>query len=381
MGTERLAGYPCCLLLSAICLLLLACRPASFDVARVGVVAPLTGEQAAVGRDIADGVRLAVEEWNHAGGVHGLHLELVTYDQEQAATRRLTADPRVVLTVGHSDLPAASAAQQAYADTIAPAAVLLARPADPPQAVRPTGLVALAPTPEQVAAVAVAAVVYNFGPASVAVVASDNPEDLAGARAFIQAAPGRDLRVVATLTVPPLETNFTRMAASVRAAAPHVVYVAGRGVDAGALWTEVRLRDARIRLVLGPGALDQGFFSTAGGFVEGVVAIELSQWPSVTPAAVAFSATFTGRFGRPPSVAAAHAYDAAALGLRAIATATRGELPARSSVRAALTAETSLNGVLRRYSLSAGAPDTWTLAVYRLDRDGVPSLIGEAEIR
>ena len=380
MGTRGLTGYPYCLLPAAFCLLLLACRPASFDAARVGVVAPLTGERAAVGRDIADGVRLAVEEWNRAGGVHGLYLELVTYDQEQAATRRLTVDPRVVLAVGYPDLAAASAAQQAYGDAGAPAAVLLARPPET-AASRPSGLLALAPTPEQVASVAVAAVAYNFGPANVAVVASENPEDLADARAFIQAAPGRDLRVVAALTVAPLETSFVRLAATIRAAAPHVVYVAGRGVDAGALWTEVRLRDARIRLVLGPGALDRGFFGTASGFVEGVVAIELSQWPPVTPTAVAFDATFTARFGRPPSVAAAHAYDAAALGLRAIARATTGELPTRSAVRATLTAETSLNGVLRRYALSGGAPDTWTLAVYRLDRDGVPSLIGEAEIR
>ena len=360
-----------------------ACSPGTrpFDVARVAVVAPLTGEGREAGRDVADAVGLAVEEWNGAGGVHGLRLELVAHDEGDAQTaRRLMADPHVVLAVGYPHPAAAAPAWQAHAQTSAPAAILLAGPASPAGSGAP-GIVALAPTNEQVAEVVAAAIAYNFGPTTVAVVAPGNNEDMGAARAFVQVAPARGLQVIAETTLAGTESDYARTAALLRTLAPAVVYVVGRGMDAGALWTQLRLREARTRLVLAPGALDTGFYRTAGGFFDGVVAIALSTWPVDAPAAVAFRQAFTARFGRPPSALAARAYDAATLGLRAIAAASTGKAPARSAVRSALTAETNFSGVLRDYTLAAGIPAAWSLAVYRLDREGTPSLIGGAEVR
>ncbi|MFN8557193.1 MAG: ABC transporter substrate-binding protein [Dehalococcoidia bacterium] len=299
----------------------IACAPpAPLDVARVAVVAPLSGDQAADGRAVADGVRLAVEEWNAAGGVHGLRLEVVTIDGAQpGVARRFAADPRIVMVVAYPGLAPDAAAIGPEAD--APAVVELGAGA---RTERSPGVVRLAPPPEQVARIAAAAIAYNFGPTTVAIVASGTPAAITEAQSFARAAPARGLRVVANVTLANLETGYGRVADTLRRAAPAIIYVAGRGYDAGALWSELRPRDSRTRLVLGPGVRDEGFARTGRGFFDGVLALELFVRPEDAPGAAAFDRRFDERFGHQPSVPAARGYDAAALGLRAVASATDG---------------------------------------------------------
>ncbi len=171
-----------------------------------------------------------------------------------------------------------------------------------------------------------------------------------------------------------------RLAQTVRAPTPQLVYVVGEGVDAGSLWAELRLRDARARLVLAPGVLDEGFYRTAGGFFDGVSALELTPQPAESERARDFAARFSARYGRTPTALAGRAYDAALLGLSAVRAATTGAMPTRPTVRAALAAITHYQGVMRTYELVNGAPARWPLAMYRLARDGTPALIGEPEI-
>lgn len=370
-------GFPACLVLMASYLIAACASPPRFDVARVAVLAPLTGQDATMGQEIAAGVQLAVEDWNAAGGVHGLHLELVTTDDASSGPRRVSDDRRVVLAISHTALPSPAARGTAVPAIPPPVILLGIGGAAQPGA----GVVRLAPSAEQVAEVAAAAVAFNYGPVTLAVVSSAAPEDVAEAAAFIRAARARGIRVRAEYTLADVEASYAQAAGAVRAAAPQVLYVVGRGVDAGSLWAEIRPRDSRIRLVLGPGVLDEGFSRTAAGFLDGVSALDIAARPTDVQGAREFIARFTARYGRAPGPLAARAYDAATLGLRAIASATDGRAPSREAVRATLSAETALDGVLRPYTLANGAPSSWKLALYRLMPDGTPLLIGEPELR
>ncbi len=359
--------------------LLAACRQPlrmPFNVARVGVLAPLTGDRTDEGREMAAAVRLAVEEWNGVGGVAGIHLELVEMDETwPRAAAILGADPRMLLVAGGtSALPIA----ELLAQPDHPAAVVLHRTASGPL---PAGVVELAPSVAQVAEVAAAAIAFNFGPVTLSAVSSGSAEAVEQARAFLSFAPGRGLIIRQTLTLQAVETSYTQAALAVRQAAPQVLYVVGQGIDAGALWSELRPRDARVRLVLGPGVLDEGFYRTAGGFFEGVSAIDLTLQPEEAPGGQRFVAAFAARFGRAPGGAAARAYDAIGLGMAAMRAAITGsELPSRAAVRQALTAQERFPGVLREYRLRDGAPAGWKLAISRLERDRRRVLIGEPEI-
>ncbi|WP_210529697.1 ABC transporter substrate-binding protein [Rubellimicrobium arenae] len=72
------------------------------QIARIGVLAPLTGGSAADGQEMVNGAQLAVDEINAAGGVAGYMLEIVEGDtQDQTAEavttafERLAGDPDV----------------------------------------------------------------------------------------------------------------------------------------------------------------------------------------------------------------------------------------------------------------------------------------------
>ena len=68
------------------------CASRTHGVARVGVVAPLSGESYLTGYRMLFAVRLAVREWNERGGVAGRRIELVALDdQGRAETARLQA--------------------------------------------------------------------------------------------------------------------------------------------------------------------------------------------------------------------------------------------------------------------------------------------------
>ena len=50
------------------------------DTIRIGCYAPLSGDSAMVGKSLVDGVQLAVDEFNAAGGIDGQLIELFIED-------------------------------------------------------------------------------------------------------------------------------------------------------------------------------------------------------------------------------------------------------------------------------------------------------------
>jgi branched-chain amino acid transport system substrate-binding protein len=74
---------------------------------RIAAVAPLTGSQGEVGNDLVQGIQLAADEVNAAGGLLGKKIELVLFDDaadpKQAVTvaQKIVADSTIVGLVGH----------------------------------------------------------------------------------------------------------------------------------------------------------------------------------------------------------------------------------------------------------------------------------------
>jgi branched-chain amino acid transport system substrate-binding protein len=72
------------------------------QVVKLAVGAPLTGPLAKHGQEVANAVKLAVEEWNKAGGVLGKRVEVVEADDQGnpqvgvAAAEKVAADPAVL---------------------------------------------------------------------------------------------------------------------------------------------------------------------------------------------------------------------------------------------------------------------------------------------
>jgi len=93
---------------------------------KIGMSGPFTGGSSSMGVSMRDGVRLAVDEINAAGGVIGRKLELVERDDEAKNERgvqiaqELINKEKVVATVGFINTGVALAAQRFYQDAKIP---------------------------------------------------------------------------------------------------------------------------------------------------------------------------------------------------------------------------------------------------------------------
>ena len=73
---------------------------------KIGVAVPLTGPQSAIGRDVANAVKLAAEEFN-ANDKSGIKIEVAAYDDQsqvkEAANvaNKLASDPECFAVIGH----------------------------------------------------------------------------------------------------------------------------------------------------------------------------------------------------------------------------------------------------------------------------------------
>ena len=87
-------------------LAVMGCSP-GHPVVKIGLVAPLTGDQASIGQDLLHGAQLAVDQANARGAIiSGYRLELAALDDQHSPTqavsaaKKLVADPDVVAVVG-----------------------------------------------------------------------------------------------------------------------------------------------------------------------------------------------------------------------------------------------------------------------------------------
>ena len=68
------------LISSVIALALVGCSSGGPNTVRIGFIGPLTGDIPGLGSDMANGVRIAVDEVNAAGGIGGKKIELIAED-------------------------------------------------------------------------------------------------------------------------------------------------------------------------------------------------------------------------------------------------------------------------------------------------------------
>ena len=85
--------------LSVVALSLISCGSKSAAI-KLGSIGPLSGPYAVYGGDCKNGIELAVNEINAAGGVNGQKLELIAEDDEGAAEKSVSAYKKLVTKDG-----------------------------------------------------------------------------------------------------------------------------------------------------------------------------------------------------------------------------------------------------------------------------------------
>jgi len=324
----------------SVALLALAGCAANKDPYVVGAAGPW---KQGYGLQNLQGVQLAVEEINKAGGINGHALRLITRDDDgDGATaariaQEFVANRRVSAVIGHVNSSGMLSAAPVYDGQLA----AVATSATSPDLTGISSWVFRIISSDSLNGIALANFASKFGqraPASVSVLYENNTYGRGLADSFRRSFHG-DI-----LSLDPIDADLPSAEPYVsylKTRKPRIVFVAGRVASGLKILEEARRQGLPAIFVGGDGW--QGILADTS-VAEGTY-MGMSFTPEdPSPAARTFVANFTKKFKTPPDAHAALAYDATML----VAQALRDKGPDRRSVRdylRSLNRETAYQGL------------------------------------
>jgi branched-chain amino acid transport system substrate-binding protein len=282
-----------------------------------GVLAPLSGDLAERGKDLADGAALAAAELNDAGGVLGRRLVLKVVDEtctaaagKVAAVQMVSED--VVAVVGGVCEDSTAAAVDTLAQTQIPFLIAAANRDDLVSAEQPAFL--LNGTPYMQALSAVHWMAYNSAQ-RVAIVDDESAGSQLLTKHAIQAldvAP----EVASRQTVPAGSLDMQQTAKVALVSEPDFVYWTGSAAAGGALLKALREAGFDGIFTASGQSEDPTFLETAGAAADGAYVVATAG-PHNVPGAKEWVEKFTTQYQHEPGFDALQGYD----GVRALAQA------------------------------------------------------------
>ncbi len=326
----------------------------------VAVAGPLTGGAANLGLEQRQGVELAVEEKNAAGGILGATVVLVAADDRaDAAEGKVVAqgfcdDARVLGVVGHVNSGVSIEASNVY--KACGLSMLTAMSSNPGVTDRGLDNVFRLTNRDDNKGPAIAGYLYRVLGKKRAVVVDDQTTYGRGvADLFAQAFTRAGGQVVARSTVTVGQKDFQPTVAGLPKEFDILFF--GGIAEAAPFLKEMRGAGLKQIFACGDGCWDvKGFLArTEGVAAQGEGVLILSAAPAVgrVPGSAEFAARYQAKYG-PIANYAVNSYDSARLVLLAIETAARQKsgVPTRAEVLAAL------RGV-RFQGIAYGRPVTW----------------------
>ena len=210
---------------------------------KIGYFGPLTGGTAQAGQAALNGVQIAVNELNEAGGVLGKQLEIVSYDDKsspeeavKAATKLVQVD-KVNAIVGSLH----SANVQAAAPVIEEAkTICVAGGTSPTWLEQGYTYLFRSISNSSVSAKQLAKYADSQNLRKIALFTSNSEYGTSGAEEFQEACKDYDIEFVASETMTDGDRDFTGQFAKINASAPDAVFVWCLGDDLGAVTKQLR---------------------------------------------------------------------------------------------------------------------------------------------
>lgn len=294
------------------------------DVIKIGFAAPLTGDQAAIGQDLANGVQMAIDEANDRGGIFGKKVVLVKMDDEHKpeiarnVATKLASDAQVVAVVGHLNSGATIPASEVYYDR----GLLMITPCATNPEVTGKGYrnVFRACTTDEVQGQAGADYAVKILKHQRVAVVHDNSQYGKGLAEFFRK---RTLELKAQVVAFEAITQISEggqdygaVITKIKSGKPEVVYFGGMYPEAILLVKQMRDLGVKAQFMGGDGLFSESqFIPQAGKAGEGTVLSFLT--PPFKQAAPEFYRKFTAKYERIEAYAP-YGYDAANLVVQAV---------------------------------------------------------------
>ena len=314
---------------------------------RLGAFMSLSGDTAQYGISALNGIRMAVDEANAAGGIKGMRVDLIVRDtrsdtfETNAVVERLAREEGVHALLGEvvssRSLAAARVAQRERVPMLTPSATS-------PEVTQVGDYVFRSCYTDTFQGVALARfAIGSLGALRAALLVDrDQRYSVELARLLREDFEGRGGAVVAVQEYPGGETDFSVQLAEVGAAQPDVIFVPGYYSEVGLIARQARALGLNVPLVGGDGwdsprLMQIGGEALSGGFFSTHFSAE-----DPDPQVQRFVADYRRLFGSAPDSFSATAYDAARIMLAAIERAPTLD---RAAVRDSLAATRDFPGV------------------------------------
>ena len=319
----------------------------------VGHVASMTGDTATFGRSADQGMRMALEKINAAGGVLGRPIELVTEDdrsvteEARTAAQKLIQRDQVVALLGEvassRSLAAAPEAQRAHVPMISPGStnpkvtevgdyVFRACFIDPFQ-----GAVMARFAIEDLHAKRVA-ILFDF----------KQDYSVGLAEFFRETATKLGAEIVADERYTSGDIEFRAQLTTIRAAKPDAIFVPGYYTELGLIAKQARELGLDVPLLGGDGWDSEKTIEIGGEAVEGYYFSTHYAADSDSPRVQAFVSAFQKKYGATPDAMAALGYDTALILADALARAGSTD---GAPLRDAVAATAGFEGVTGKISM------------------------------
>ena len=208
---------------------------------KIGYFGPLTGGTAQAGQAALNGVQIAVNELNEAGGVLGKQLEIVSYDDKSSPEEAVKAATKLVQVDKVNAIFGSlhSANVQAAGPVIEESKTLCVAGGTSPTWLE-QGYTYLFRSNSSVSAKQLAKYADSQNLRKIALFTSNSEYGTSGADAFQAACADYDIEFVASETMTDGDRDFTGQFAKINAANPDAVFIWCLGDDLGAVTKQLR---------------------------------------------------------------------------------------------------------------------------------------------
>lgn len=293
-------------------------------VAKIGVIAPLSGDLSALGLGIRNSVDLAIKQANESKAIPGWTLELAAEDDEakpdvgKNAATKLAGDDEVVGVVGTLN----SSVAQSVQPVLASANIAMVSPANTnptltqgPDLASPTRTYPnyfRTCTTDAVQGPFAANYLIGEGMKDVATIHDKKAYGQGLVAAFTTAFKSGGGNVVAAETINPDDKDFSAVINKVKSANPKAVYYGGEYPQAGPLSQQMKAAGLNVPLMGGDGIKDPAFIELAGKSSDGDLSTSVGAPPESLPSAQEFIKAYEAAgFKEPFAAYGPYAYDAA----------------------------------------------------------------------
>ena len=338
------------------------------DTIKIGVYSPFSGGSSPMGLSMRDGVRLAAEEINAAGGVLGKKIQLVERD-DQATNERgaqvvqeLISSEHVVAILGPTNTGVALASYRYPEQAKVPMLVNVSAGAPINSLFKEfpeNYLFRIAASDDVQAEMIVKEAIEKEGLKKVAILADDTNYGQNGREKIEQALDKRSMKAVYVGKFKIKDTDMTPQLQEARSAGAEALLVYGIGPELAQIANGMQKLGWKVPMIGGWTLSMSNFIDAAGANGDGALMPQtFIQNAAANEKAKKFVASLTGKLGNPRipvAVAAAQGYDSLYLIVRAIDQAKSTEGP---KIKAALESlDKPYDGVIATWDKPFSASD------------------------